>query len=411
MGAAASTVMRDTRVLGLIGTGHMMSHLFHYTLPPLFPFIRADYGLTFTQLGLLMTVFAGAAAAAQMPVGVLVDRVGGRMILIVGLALEATSLGAMAFSGSYPVLLTLAFLAGIGHSVFHPADYAIMLSSVEENRMGRAFSIHGVTGRMGSAAAPAITIALVGLWGWKAALLAVAGFGLLVTLAIVSQLHILNDHISTARNEGGRQKTESARESDSLGRDIRLLLSGPVLFLFFFFLITTMSTNGVQTFLIVALDEIHNTPVESAAAALTGFLVAGACGGLIGGWVADHTTRHNLVASVAFIVVAIGMVLIGEIDLPVVALTLVMVIAGTMHGMVQPARDMMVKAIMPPGSAGKLFAFMSMGRLIGATITPLIIGLLMDNGGTNYLFWMLAGFALIGLVTLNAPRRGATQKP
>lgn len=405
MGAAASTTMRDTRVLGLIGSGHMMSHLFHYTLPPLFPFIRADYGLSFTQLGLLMTVFAGAAAAAQMPVGVLVDRTGARLILVAGLALEAVSLGAMAFSGSFPLLLVLACLAGIGHSVFHPADYAIILSSIEENRMGRAFSIHGITGRIGSAVAPAVTIFFAALLGWKGALLAVAGIGLAITLAISSQMHILNDHVRTA--DGKKSGKADKDGGDSIARDLRLLLSGPVLVMFFFFLITTMSTNGTQTFLVVALKEIHNTPIESAAAALTGFLVAGACGGLIGGWVADRTTRHNLIATFAFIVVAAGMILIGEVNLPVAALTFVMVITGTLHGMVQPARDMMVKAIMPPGAAGRLFAFMSMGRLLGATFAPIAIGLLMDNGGTAYLFWMLAGFALIGLLTLNAPRRRA----
>jgi len=410
MGAAASTVMRDTRVLSLIGSGHLMSHLFHYTLPPLFPFIKADYGLSFTQLGLLMTVFAGAAAAAQMPVGVLVDRTGARLILIAGLALEAASLGAMAFSSSYPVLLALACLAGIGHSVFHPADYAIILSSVEDSRMGRAFSIHGVTGRIGSAVAPPILLFLYALLGWKGALLTVAGVGLLITLAISTQMHILNDHVRNAGKKKGSKATRDGSDAaggGSIARDLRLLLSGPVLVMFFFYLITTMSTNGTQTFLVVALGEIHDTPYQSAIAALTGFLVAGACGGLIGGWVADRTTRHNLVATVAFIVVAAGMILIGEVNLPVAALTFVMVIAGTMHGMVQPARDMMVKAIMPPGTAGRLFAFMSMGRLLGATFAPIAIGLLMDNGGTAYLFWMLAGFALIGLATLNAPRRKA----
>jgi MFS family permease len=406
MAAAASTVMRDTKVLGLIGAGHMMSHLFHYTLPPLFPFIRAEYALSYTQLGLLMTVFAGSAAAAQMPVGVLVDRIGARAILIVGLALEGSALGAMAFSDSYPMLLTLACLAGLGHSVFHPADYAIMLSTIEESRMGRAFSIHGISGRIGGAIAPAATIALTAFWGWKGAILTIACVGLLITLAIASQAHNLRDHTSRPEKDKDMAKTNGeTRPPTPYTRDLRLLLSAPILTMFFFFLVTTMSTNGTQTFLIVALGEIHNTPVEAAAAALTGFLIAGAFGGLIGGWVADHTTRHNVIATVAFSVVAAGMILIGEINLPVAALTFVMVVTGTLHGMVQPARDMMVKAIMPPGAAGRLFAFMSMGRLLGATIAPIIIGLLMDNGGTDYLFWMLAGFALIGLATLNAPRR------
>ena len=402
MASLSTTFGRDARVLGLIGTGHMMSHFYHYTLPPLFPFIGADYGLSYTELGLLVTVFAGSAAAAQVPVGLLVDRLGARAILFAGLTIEALAIGAMTFTADYQLLLLLAVVGGLGHSVFHPADYAILLSSVDEGRMGRAFSLHTVTGNVGSAAAPAVLVLMAGLWGWKVAVMAAAAFGVAVALAIASQSQILRDHV------GPKKRTEQAAGTEPTGsaaQGLRSMLSPAALVLFGFFLVTTMATSGIQTFSIVALKEIHGMPIEVAAAALTGFLIASAAGVLVGGWVADRTPRHNLVASIAFAVTAAALILVGEVRLPLVLLVTVFALVGALQGMVRPARDMMVKAIMPPGTAGTIFSFMSTGRLLGGTATPVLLGWMIDSGAKQSVFWVLAAVSLIGLATLYMPRK------
>ena len=76
----AGDFRQDMKVLGLISTGHLLSHFYFLTLPPLFVFIRADLGLSFTELGVMMTLLYGVAAVAQIPVGFLVDRVGARVV-------------------------------------------------------------------------------------------------------------------------------------------------------------------------------------------------------------------------------------------------------------------------------------------------------------------------------------------
>jgi FSR family fosmidomycin resistance protein-like MFS transporter len=395
-------VNSEIRILSLIGTGHLMSHFYNLTLPLLITFLAADYGYNPAQLGVFIAAFAISAAAAQLPVGFLVDKIGARAILFGGLALEALSVGAMAFADSYGMLVMLAITAGLGHSVFHPADYAIMNSSIDESRIGRAFSMHSVTGKAGSALAP-ITIAfLAALWDWRIALIAVSGFGLLTALAVASQAHILKDHVARKKKSETAMKRRPVRSTKA---NIRLLMTPSVLVLFAFFLVTTMVVSGIQAFGIFTLIELHSVSNTTASTALTTFLIASAFGIIVGGWLADKTTRHGLIATISFLTTAVILVVIGEINMPVFALLAAFAGIGILQGLVNPARDMMVRAAMPPGTAGTIFAFMSTGRLLGGAITPVIVGLLITNGMTDKVFMMLAICSVIGLATLFMPHK------
>jgi len=335
-----------------------------------------------------------------------VDRIGARAILVGGLLIEAVAIGAMAFLDTYPFLLMLAILAGLGHSVFYPADYAIMMSSINEKRIGRAFSVHTFTGNTGSAIAPIMIDYLAALWNWKIALLLVAAFGIAMALAVASQPHILQDHVKREKKPTKGLKQPPVR---AMKANVRLFMTPSVSILFAFFLITTMATSGIQTFSIFTLVELHNVSTATASGALTGFLIASACGVLIGGWIADIMPRHNLIASISFFVTAAALVLIGEVNLSPVLLVTVFAIVGILQGLVKPARDMMVRAAIPPETAGTIFALMSTGRLIGGAITPIAVGLLISNGATDKVFLMLAIFSLLGLATLYMPRKSLPQ--
>jgi predicted MFS family arabinose efflux permease len=392
----------EIKVLGLIGTGHFMSHFYYLTLPLLITFLAADYGFSPAQLGLFIASFSIAAAVAQLPVGFLVDAIGAKALLVGGLILEASAIGGMAFTANYTILIALALLAGLGHSVFHPADYAIMNSSIDEHRIGRAFSLHTVTGSAGSALAPLSIAYLAALWHWKLALIIVAIFGVITALAVASQAHILRDNVPPKKRPKNDLKD---RPSQSIRSNMRLLLTPSVLVLFAFFLVTTVATSGIQTFAIFTLVELHGIEKTIAGTALTAFLVTGAIGVLAGGWIADIMPRHDLIASVAFLITAAALILVGEVNLNVVYLVTVFAVMGMLQGLVKPARDMMVRAAMPPGTAGTIFAFMSTGRLIGGAVTPIVVGLLISNDMTDKVFWLLAAFSILGLATLYMPRQ------
>ncbi|MGY9018634.1 MAG: MFS transporter [Alphaproteobacteria bacterium] len=400
--STGTTIGGEIRILGLIGTGHFMSHFYNLTLPLLITFLAVDYGFNPAQLGVFIAAFSTSAAAAQLPVGFLVDKIGAHAILFSGLTLEALSIGGMAFANSYSMLVMCAVSAGLGHSVFHPADYAIMNSSIDESRIGRAFSMHTVTGTAGSALAPVMITFLAALWDWRIALIAVSGFGLLTALAVASQAHILKEHVARKKKS---EKALKRRPLRSAKANLRLLMTPSVLMLFTFFLVTTMVTSGIQAFSIFTLIELHSVSKTTASMALTAFLIASAFGVIAGGWIADKTPRHSVIATIAFLTTAVALVVIGEINIPVFALLAVFAGIGILQGLVKPARDMMVRAAMPPGTAGTIFAFMSTGRLIGSAITPIIVGLLITNGMTDKVFMVLAVFSVIGLATLLMPRK------
>lgn len=389
---------RDVRVLGLIGAGHFLSHFYHLALPPLFPLMAKDFGLSFVALGLIITVFNASAAAAQLPMGFLVDRIGGRVVLICGLALEAAAIGAVAHVSSYEAVLALAVFAGLGHSVFHPADYAIMIASVDESRMGRAFSMHSFAGSAGSAVAPAAVVFLAGLWDWRVALTAASALGIATALAMATQPDVLkagtaaNAEPKDGRAEGGQKKA-----------GFGALFEAPVLMLFLFFLTTAMIYSGLHTFSISALMAVHGASLSGAGSALTTLLFAVAAGILAGGIIADRTERHTLLAAASFAAIAAIMFFIGWARLPPAALIALFAATGLLLGVARPARDMMVRRVTPPGTAGKVFGFMSCGQLLGGTVPPVLLGWVIDSGEVHWVFWLIGLFAAVSLLTLATP--------
>src|SRR6266496_695982 len=169
---------RDARVNALIGCGHFLSHYYQLCLPPLFIVWQQSFGVSYAELGLAMALMAGTTAIVQAPVGFLVDRYGARRFLIAGTLLMTLAIAAMGLATAYWQIVLLAMVSGLGSSVIHPADYAILSGSVNPARIGRSFSLHTFVGNVGFAAAPPMTAALMLLIGWRSTLLLVGLVGL-----------------------------------------------------------------------------------------------------------------------------------------------------------------------------------------------------------------------------------------
>src|SRR5580692_2286763 len=165
------TFGRDARVNALLGAGHFLSHFYQLCLPPLFITWQQAFDVSFAGLGLAMAVMAGAAAVMQTPMGFLVDRYGARPFLVGGTLLMTLSIAAMGFATAYWQVVGLALLSGVGNSVIHPANYAILSGSVDRAKLGRSSAFHTFIGHVGFAAAPPATAALALLFGWRGAVL------------------------------------------------------------------------------------------------------------------------------------------------------------------------------------------------------------------------------------------------
>ena len=383
--------------MGLVGAAHFFSHFFQLTLPPLFPLLKEVFGVPYVALGLAMSVFYGSSGIGQTISGVLVDRLGASRVLLGGMALFAGSIALAGLVPTYWLLLPVALLAGLGNSVFHPADYSILNASVDPRRIGRGYSVHSVSGGLGYAVAPTVVVALAGQVGWRAALVTVGAIGLAVAGVLATQLR------------GGIGRREAEGHRSTVGHDVRLLLTAPILSAFAYFALIAAAMIGVQIFGITTLMRIYDTPLGLATWSLSAFLLGGGGGVIAGGFLADRTRRHDAVAVAGLVVAAGFMLLLASGALAASALPAVLAIAGFCHGVTGPSRDMLVRAATPPGSSGKVFGFVYSGLDLGSCLTPLALGWLLDHGDPRLLFVAVAVLMLVTIATVVRVRRSVPE--
>ncbi|MEP3114002.1 MFS transporter [Nisaea sp.] len=382
--------LADFKVIGLIGVAHFFSHLFILLLPPLFLTLRDEFNVSFLELGLIMTVFSGATASTQLPFGYLVDKFGARWILIGGLAAESLAFVMIGFGDGFWGLLMMMAIAGIANGVYHPADYAILSASVSGPRMGRAFSLHTFAGFAGFAVAPPLIIFLSDSIGWRMALVGVGVAGLAtasILLVFAGSLH-------------NKQKpaAEETKRADASSR--ALLFSFPILMCLGFYIMTALGSGGLNNFLVSALNLLHGTAIPIATGALTGYLVGTTAGILFGGYLADKTSNHNVIAAFCFLATAVMISVVALVDMPEPLLLTSLTLQGIMHGVIMPSRDMIVRSVTPDGQYGKVFGFVTTGFSIGGIIAPMIFGFILDKNEPALVFYAIAGFMFLSMFTV-----------
>ena len=385
------------RVVGVVSAAHFVSHYYIIILAPLLPFVRADYGVSYTEIGLALAAFNIVSAALQTPAGFLVDWLGARILLTCGLVIGATAFIVAGAIHSFWLLVAMFALAGVGNTVYHPADYAMLSHHVPAKQIGQAFSVHTFAGMLGSAVAPPSLLLMQSLWGWRGAFVGAGVFGFVVAALLMA-----------VRDNGDVKPIAPARDKDApVGW--RLLLAPAILLNLVFFVLLALISGGTSNFSVVAFGALYGTPVTTANAALTGNLMLSAVGVLIGGLLVGRTTRHGLVAALGLAGMAAFILLTAQVDLGAVALIAAMSAAGLCTGIIMPSRDMIVREVTPPGSFGKVFGFVTTGFNIGGIISPLIFGAIMDHGSPRLVFLAVAAFSLIAILTVVVLPKQATR--
>ncbi|TCH97931.1 MFS transporter [Roseococcus sp. SYP-B2431] len=386
----------ERRTLLSVSGAHFVSHLHLLVLPPLFPLLRDNMGVGFLELGFALTLLNIVTFFTQAPMGLLVDRVGARRMLVAGLLLGGVGFLVAGLGGSYAWLLAGAVLAGLANSVYHPADYAILGSAIDDAHVGRAFSLHTFAGYAGGAVAPFLMLGVASFGGVTGALLLAA---LLGPLAAIPLLRGAMDERPALRRARGAAKGETSGPR---------LLNSAVLSLLVFFTLIAFSNTAIQGFAVSAWEAASGVSLTAANVALTAWLAASAVGVLVGGYVADRTRRHGLVAALGLGAAAVLILIAGLGDLAAGPLTAVMTVSGLLSGLIMPSRDMMVRAAAPPGQAGAAFGLVSTGFSIGGIVGPVGFGWLLDHGQPHAIFLiaagLLAGAVLMSLV--QEARRG-----
>ena len=392
---------RTTRVNLLIGNGHFLSHFYSLCLPPLFLAWQSAFHISFAEVGLAVALMSGAAAIFQTPVGFLVDRYGARRFLIGGALLMSLCITAMGFATSFWQILLLGPLSGMGNSVFHPADYAILSGSVDKDRMGRSFALHTFSGNLGFAAAPPVMALLATTMGWRASLILVGLLGVPVAVSIALQSGILRD----------QARHEPAHAGPTLSG--RALLTSRTMLLFFgFFLLGSMAGAGVQSWLITILHTVKGMALEVASSALTGYMAGSTVGVLVGGWFADTYKRHVLSFAVILTIVSAALTLaVNWVPVSGLSVVALMFASGLALGASRTPRDVMLKDAAPPGQIGKVFGFVSAGLPLGSALTPVPFGFLIDRGHPELILVFVAVLLLASLLCVGTARSSARRTP
>ena len=387
----------------MVCVGHAFSHFYMLVLPPLFPFLRAEFDVSWAALGLLITAHSVATGIGQIPAGLIVDRFGARPVLFAGLIIQAGAFALAGFTGSFWALTVLVFIAGIGNAVFHPADMAILTARVGPERHGRAYGMHIFSGYAGWIVAPGSMLVLAEIWDWRVALLVGGIIGLLFVAVAAWQRDLLSD---AGESPAAAERTRDVK--DTSHSSLAVFTSLPVIMFFLFYTFLSMASFGVTSFSVIALVDLYGTTLVSANATLTVFFFAGGLSVLIGGWIADRTDRHEQLTTVSFILSAAMIAAIGFKIVPLAGVVVLMFMGSLFMTLVSPSRDIMVRNVAPPGTIGTVFGFVSTGFSVGAAVAPPIFGLIADIGRPELIFWLSGVFTLLCIVSVygaNAAKR------
>lgn len=368
------------RTLIAISVAHWLSHFHLFVLPMLFPFLKAQLGVGYIELGFALTVLGVVSGLTQAPIGYLADHYGARKVLLIGLCVGGLGPILLGLHLSYNSLIVCAALLGLANSVYHPCNYAILAAHMDEARMGRAFSVHTFAGFLGGAVAPAIMAALVANLGGAGALMVAGAIGPAVAFLMIAM------SLPEARAAKHKQGDDSPKPN---------VLTPEIMVLTIFFMLLGLSISGISNFGVVALMSGYDVVFATANLALTCFLGASAIGVLAGGFLADRTERHGQVAAACFAVNAVIVLVIAIVTLPSLLLTVLMTVAGFLGGVIAPSRDMLVRNAAPPGAAGRAFGIVSTGFNFSGILAPLLYGFIMDQHMPRWVFGASVIFMVI----------------
>ncbi len=358
---------QDAAVIGLVGMAHLISHYSQLLLAPLFPWLKDAFQVSYAELGLLMTIFFVVSCAVQAAAGFLVDKHGPRPILFAGLSLLGLAAFGFAASTSYAMLAVFSVVAGIGNGVFHPVDFTLLNRKVHQSRLGHAFSVHGITGSLGWALAPAMLVPLTLAFSWRVALVC-AG---LLAFAVLAVLVIQRRHLDLA-------PLPQTRPVPGAEGSFAFLTIPAVWMCFAFFLFYAMALSGVQAFAPEAARLLHEVPVGLAAMCLSIYMVCTAGGMVLGGFLVVDPTRCERIVGIGFGIAASVALVIGFAPLPAIAVPVLFGVMGFAAGIAGPSRDLIVKRSAPDNATGRVYGVVYSGLDIGQAIAPLLFGMLLD---------------------------------
>jgi MFS transporter, FSR family, fosmidomycin resistance protein len=388
---------QDRRVVAVISLAHGCSHFFHLIVAPVFPWLKMEFGLTYAELGLLMTAFFVVSGIGQAVAGFVVDRIGALPVLLASLGIFIVASLVLAAAPGYSVLLFGCALAGLGNASFHPVDYSVLNARIPPARLGKAYAVHGVAGSLGWALAPVYLVTIAQFAGWRMAMLGAALIAAAV-LAVVWQSRSLVQGARRVERAHADAQAAPAALADTFG-----FLRLPAVWMsFLFFLSMAIAGGAVQSFGPESARVLHGVLPQWAALCLTLYMLASAAGMLAGGFALADPQRAELGVAAGFGLAAVIALMIAFGTWPGWMVPVLFGAMGFCVGAAGPSRDLLIRRATPPGATGRVYGTVYSGLDAGLAISPAAFGLLMDRGMPAAVWVGVALFQ--GLLILGALR-------
>jgi MFS family permease len=386
-----SLLRQDAKVISLVGLAHGTSHFYHVILAALIPWLKPEFHLSYSELGLLMTVFFVVSGVGQAMAGFVVDRLGARTVLFSGIALLGVSAVLLSSAHSYLQLMLGAFVAGCGNCVFHPADYTLLNQRVSKARLAHGFSVHGISGNIGWAMSPLFLTFVAARTDWRTALLSAALLPLAVLALMLWNRHALRPEPAVVPLAGAAQVA-----AESPFGFLRLKV---VWLCFAFFLISAVALAGIQTFAATSLVSLYGMSLAWATSAYTCYMMASAVGMLYGGFLGAGSRNHDRIIMIAFGTAALLALVLAAAVVPAWMAVVLMGLIGLVTGISGPSRDLMIRGAAPANATGRVFGVVYSGLDSGLALGPLMFGALMDANHPSGVFIGIGIFQALVILT------------
>ena len=378
------------RIIGAVALAHLINDLIQSVLPSIYPMLKANYGLTFTQVGLITLTFQLTASLLQPWVGYYTDRHPKPWLLPAGTVCTLIGIVMMSMVGTFPLILLAAGLIGIGSSTFHPEASCFVARLASGGRFGLAQSTFQVGGNAGSAFGPLLAAAIIIPYGQGH----VAWFGLFAVFALFVLYRISRwyaDHLNLFKLKQGQAATHGL----SKGRVISaLVVLGLLVFSKYFYM------SSLTSYFTFYLIEKFDLSVASSQLHLFLFLGAVAAGTFFGGPIGDKIGRKAVIWF-SILGVAPFTLLMPHVDLfwtSVLSVIIGFILASAFSAIVVYAQELV------PGNVG-MIAGVFFGLMFGfGGIGAALLGHLADVHGIEYVYFLCSFLPLLGVLAIFLPR-------
>jgi MFS transporter, FSR family, fosmidomycin resistance protein len=364
----------------------------------MFPWLKDAFSLSYAELGLLMSIFFVVSCVVQATSGFLVDRIGARPVLFVGVGLLVLAALIYSQSNGYLMLILGAVVAGCGNGVFHPVDYTLINHKVSPSNLPYAYSMHGVTGYLGWALAPAFMVGIAQISDWCLAFLSAALLEAVILLVLWFNKNQLLDNVKE-RHENSVANLQ-AFDPGTPESPFAFLKLTAVWLCWAFFFFSMASTSSLQSFAPSSLTQIYQVPLSVGSYYITLLALGSAGGVLFGGFLAAKLRAPEKIVTACLSITVVMCLALATGWVAYDVIPIIFFALGFGYGVVAPSRDLLVKQVTPQGVAGRVYGIVYSGIDLGAAVGPFIFGMFMDAGLPKALFIGIAVFQLLIIPTV-----------